>query len=204
MVAKANTDKIHALCQKCKISKDVEADLEIQVSYLRMFKTKILPASQTESQRAKAFQQIELLAAKLKQAIEGLTFGDRAALDDQFFFVGDIRVLDSTLELVEDPSVFDLAGSLIPRIEGAAKDVRGRLQGVGQPSRPKVTGRQAEYVMCIAKVLKRANITPAYSGPFFELCTAAFEDAGLTLPDRAIRHFMQKMRPNLKADGFCL
>ena len=160
MAVKADTNTVHTLCQRYKILGDVESDLEIQVGYLRIFKKNILPNSQTETQRAKTLQQIETLAAKLKQAVEGLTFSDRSALDDQFFFGADTRVFDSANELIEDVGCFDLAGSLIPCIEAAAKDVRGRLQDVGQPSRPKVTERQADYIRCIAQTLKRAALCP--------------------------------------------
>lgn len=197
-------NSLSSVCRRHGVPKAVEADLELQAGHLRIFKTKLLPQSNTESQRAKSLQKIELLAIDLKREIELLGLEDRDALDNQYFFDSDIFVFRAALDRAENTDAFDLAGYVLPKVEVAAQIVRSRLKGAGLKSRPKVTERQADYVRCIAQVLMRANVIPAYSGAFFELCTATFAHAGLTLPDRAIRYFMQKIRPQIKASGRCL
>ena len=191
------------LCAKCGISDYVKLDLEAQVEYLRTFKKVILPSTQTATQRAKTFTQIEALSAKLRTAIEGLSFEDRSALDCEYFGIDELGFED-VYEVVGNPRAFDVAGHLIPAIEAAVRSVRDRLQGVGKPGQPPLTERQADFIRCIAQTLKRADIAPSYSGTFKAFCTAMFADAGLTVPDRAIRHFMEKLRPDLKAAGYCL
>lgn len=128
---------------------------------------------------------------------------DRWNLDDQFLVVNK-PPFALTFETMEENTFFDIGGSLLPGIGNAAAIVRGRLETVKSTGRPPVTARQADFIRCIAQVLKKANVAPSYSGSFVELCRAVFEDAGLTLPDKAIRFFMTKVRPKIKASGYCL
>lgn len=199
----ANRNELHKLCESYRISAGVESALKRHVEELRLFKKEILPKSQTATQSAKALLQIETLAAKLRKAVVGLTFLDRMALDDEYFGVDDPG-FDQAFERTGDHCAFDLAGKLIPGIEDAARNVRERIKDAGKAGAPKVTERQADFIRCIAQTLKRASIAPSLSGPFEEFCCTVFEDAGVTLPERAMKHFMQKIRPSLQAAGYCL
>lgn len=196
-------DDLRGLCEKLEISADVMAGLEAQVGYLRTFKNEILPNSQTPAQRTKSMQRIEALVIDLKKAVEGLPMEDRWDLDNQFLVVSK-PPFELTYETVEEATFFDIGGSLLPGIGNAAAIVRGRLGSVKSTGRPPVTARQADFVRCIAQVLKRANVVPSHSGSFVKLCTAVFKEAGLTLPDKAIRFFMKDVRPKMKAAGYCL
>ena len=203
MLSICGSPALYELCAKHEISDYVKYDLEMQVEHLRIFKNVILPITQTATQRAKAFTQIEALLAKLRSAIEELSFEDRSALDNEYFGI-DEPGFEDVYEVVGNPLAFDVAGHLIPAIEASVRGVRGRLQGVGKSGQPPITEKQADCIRCIAQTLKRADIAPSYSGVFIEFCTAMFKDAGLTVPDRAIRHFMEKLRPALKVAGYCL
>lgn len=195
--------RLYELCVKHDISDDVKYDLKMLVEHLHIFKKEILPSTQTVTQRAKTFQKIEALSAKLRTAIEGLSFEDRSALDCEYFGLNEPGFED-VYYLVGNSRSFDVAGHLLPSIEVSVRSVRDNLRDVRKPGQPPMTERQVDFIRCIAQYLKRANIAPSYSGPFLEICTAVFEGAGLTLPDRAIRHFMKKLRPSLKASGYCL
>lgn len=203
MVDNVGAKRIFALCDKYDISDDVKYDLELLVAQLSIFKNEILPSSQTETQRAKALQRIEALSAKLRSAIEGLSFEDRSALDCEYFGVNEPG-FEEVHSRVGNSRSFDLVDHLLPDFEALVRTVRDRIKGIGESGQPPMTERQADFIRCIAQVVKRANIAPSYSGRFLEICTAVFNDAGLSFPDRAIRHFMKTLRPNLKASGYCL
>lgn len=196
-------NRLHGLCEKYAIDSYIEKRLNHQVEYLVIFKKDILPNTKTETQREKALREIETYAGKLKDAIKALSFEDRMSLDDEFFDVntpGFFKLFDT----LEEAQAFDLAGSLLPRLERAAITIKERIDNVGKSGAPKITHRQADFIRCIAQVLKPANIEPSHSGKFLEICEAIFEAAGLTFPDRALRYFMKDIRPKLKAEGYYL
>lgn len=203
MTAREGKSPIRTLCEIHRLPDEVASALEWQAGLLITFKKEILPESQTPTQRAKAFQQIILLAAQLQGAIENLHFEDRFNLDNEFFGSNEPSFL-SALDFVGDARAFDLANITVPAIQDAAKKVQARLGAFGKAGAPELTKRQADFIRCIAQELNHANIKPAMSGPFEELCAAVFEEAGLALPERALRYFMKNIRPELKAKGYCL
>lgn len=196
-------DSLRGLCEKYGISPAIEAQLNKQIEYLRLFKNEIQPNTITETQQAKALEEIQTYANKLKGAIEALQWEDRMALDNEFFGVNQPG-FSEIFYLVNDSQAFDLAGQMLPRLERAAKTTRERIANVGKSGRPTITARQADFIRCIAQNLKQADIKPSHTGKFLEICTAILEEVGLALPDRAIRYFMKEMRPSLKASGYCL
>ncbi len=203
-VAMANKRKrLSDLCKKYDVPSTVENALNYQVENLATFKNVILPNTKTQTQRAHNFLKIESYIDKLKAEIEALTWEDRNSLDDEFFGVSKPGFFES-LDPVNDCQEFDIAGSVLPRLKRASMASRDRLQNVSKSGRADMTVRQADFIRCIAQALMRANIAPSYSGKFYEICNAIYEAAGLTLPDRAIRYFMTKLRPKLKSSGYCL
>lgn len=203
MMTGGKTSALRKLCEIHRISPDVVSALEWQAGHLRTFKDEILPPPQTPTRRAKALERVATLAAELRGAIEELPFDERLALDNEFFGVDEPGFPDA-FELVGDARAFDLGGDTVPGIERAAQAVLARLTGVHAAGAPKVTERYADFIRCIAQELKPANIAPAATGKFEELCGAVFEEAGLTLSERAMRYFLKNMRPALKASGRCL
>ena len=193
---------LYKLCKQHAISSDIEDDLKDQVRYLVCFKKEILPGTQTETKRAMALKKIEQDARKLISAINALSFEDHMALDNEFFSV-DEPDFEDLFYIANDSQNFDVAARVLPRLERAAKASSERLASVGKSGAPNITKRQADFIRCIAQVLSKAEIAPKGSGKFLEFCTAIFKDAGLTLPNRAIRYFIKEVRPNLKASG-CL
>ncbi|MBK6367059.1 MAG: hypothetical protein IPF65_07310 [Polaromonas sp.] len=140
----------------------------------------------------------------MRRAIEGLTFVDRNALDNEFFGVDEPNFL-KCFEFVGDARSFDLAGSLIPCIEAAAQKTQARFVGAGLAGAPKLTERQADFIRCIAGALKPAGITPSNSGKFLEFCNIIFEAAGFhDAPERAMKYFMKNLHPEMKVRGYSL
>lgn len=203
MTSNRYKDRFHELCVKHSISQEIECRLWRQVEYLSTFKKEIFPESKTATQRAKALEEIEKLAEKLAKAVEALSFGDRCAIDNTYFGV-DLPGFDDVHALVDDACAFDLGETIIPGIGAAAKAVRDSLAGVGVKGAAETVSRHADFVRCIAFELMKANIKPSYGGIFLDFCKVIFEAAGVTLSEKPIRYFMQKMRPSLKAAGYCL
>lgn len=200
-MATIKNNEVSALCKRIKVLASVEVKLGHQVDYLRIFKHQILPNTPTVTERAISLKRIETLAVEMKKAVESLSLDDRLALDDEFFNAELSAWWNSD---GGDPEAFDLAGRLLPRVAKSAISVRERIKGIGQPGAQKMTERQVEFIRCIAQAVKPAGIVPSLTGQFAEVCQAVYADAGLTVPERAMKFFMSKIRPKTKAAGYCL
>lgn len=162
-----------------------------QVGLLRTIKEKISPldAGRTPTARAKALKDVEDKAAALRSSIEALEFHERMRLDDEFF--GEEALLDERYSA----NALDLAGSIVPRIEGAALSMRSRYEGnAGKAGRPNLSARQIESIECIAVVLAQVGIWPARTGKFLDLCEGVHQAAGVTWPARAFSAFLKDFR----------
>lgn len=177
-------EQLRRLCADYGISDEVEATLIRQAGFIATWRDQIRPNELTSAQRVKKLQRIQSLALELQQEIETLPFLDRWALDAGL-------------------STLDFAGVEMPLMRRSVEDRISYVQKDIKTGAPPLTDRQADFIRCIAQVLKPTNIAPANSGRFAELCRAVFELGGLTFPDRALRHFMKNMRPQLKTEGFC-
>jgi len=181
--------ELHRVCKMYGIPIHVESKLQGLVEDMRMVKAKVWAKSKTAGERKDKFEQIEHLAFKLKMAIMGLKFEDRAALDSEYFgYPGDPH-FNLMLELVEDPKVLDLAGSLIPDVENAARNVRSTIKGVG------IIARHADFIRCIAQALELTNIKQK---DFNEVSIAVFLDAKVAMSDSAMKYFTKNIRPKMR------
>lgn len=182
-------NELHRACKMYGISIHVESTLQRLVEDMRMVKAEVWAKSKTAGERKDKFEQIEHLAFKLKLAIMGLTFEDRMALDSEYFgYPGDPH-FNLVLELVEHPKVFDLAGTLIPDVENAARNVRGTIKDVG------IIARHADFIRCIAQALELTNIKKK---DFNEVSIAVFLDAKVAMSDRAMKYFTKNIRPKMR------
>lgn len=203
-----NTEGVKALnrlCTEHEIAIDVQRDLFTQVEYLEVLKTDILTALPTTTKRAKAFHRIEFLATTLATEIKALSFMDRMNLDNEYFFEDSLAGDANVFTLISDGAEhLDLGESTIPGIVAASRRVRERLDAVGKPGAKQTKDIHADFIRCIAQVMMKADVKPSATGLFFEFCAAIYLAAGLTLPERAMKHFLGTIRPKLRQDGRCL
>ncbi|RFC35301.1 MAG: hypothetical protein DID92_2727744152 [Candidatus Nitrotoga sp. SPKER] len=189
---------VHRVCELYGISAQVESKLQILVTSLQVVKEKVWAESNTPGERKEVLREIIAKANELKLLIVGLPFADRYNLDDAYFGAPGDPHFDHLMGLVKDTSMFSLGDKVLPDIENAAKKVQARMKGVCKPE------RSADFIRCIAQALKPANIIPSYSGPFKEISIAVFADGGVTLSGKEIQFFMKNIRPQVKAQGYCL
>lgn len=182
-------ESLRAVCRAHGLAAHVEEDLVEQASNLRWIKENVLPddANRTAAARSTALLKVSAAAGVLKSAIEALAFYDRLKLDD-----------DAFAELLDDERVpaqlLDLAGSLIPRVEATAQSMGAAYRENAKAGRPVAAPRHRELLICIARVLLRANIIPARKGAFKELCAAVYLAGELTLPTRAFNAFLSDIK----------
>lgn len=212
VLSKNGVGALAGLCKEYQISDRVKIQLGSLVKAMRNHKNE-LPQNKigNDTSRSISLQKVELLSAQLSEAIKDLCYFDRISLDCEFFsnqgtepepdFASDAEELQFFQEYIE---ANDLAEKHVPSIADCARLVRARLLNVGKPGRPSVTQKQAGHIGCIAEIVMAEKLTPSHSGPFLEICTAVFQDAGFTFPDRALRYFMKHRRLELKASGYCL
>lgn len=187
-------DSLREICVDDRITESVAIGLRRQAELLKRWKEEV-GLGAPESSRVKSLQKVTEFADKLKNAIEALDFHDRMALDNEFFNLNDLlsgRALAHEL---------DLGSIVVPQITIAASRAIERIQNNEKSGRDR---RVADLIRCIASELKPAGIVPAHHGFFREICEAVFEAAGLPYPDKAHRYFMEHIRPECKAKGYCL
>ena len=202
-MVESGSELLRRRCVEFSVPKEVEIALTTHAGYIAEWRSRIYPNDMTPTKRAKALARIADMTDELRKEVERLPLLDRMALDDVYFAQfkpGIIEAIDAGAE----PTQFDLGGFALPRLQHAADLVRRRIVNVGKAGAPPMTERQADFIRCIAQCVKPANIVPTNNGIFRDLCEAVFLAGGMSLPDRAIRYFMQKVRPRLKAEGYCL
>lgn len=186
------------------IPPDVALELRQQVVNLRMWRDELMTTKPTRTQRVNALNAIAKLAEQMEQAVNDLGLEDQVALDAEFFEVPGDGVWFRALVEVLPVRALDLGGFVIPHVAQAARAAADRIPGASGPGREKMTDRQADLIRCIASAVKPAGMVPAHTGIFREVCEAVFAEAGMTFPERALRHFMQHLRPRYQAGGWCL
>ena len=206
--------ELHYVCKRLGIPFQVEERLQRVVNDLYVFQEVTFPAS-NKTQRVEELRQVANLAFQLTQAIKGLTFEDRRALENEYFTrPGDppgCEIVTDGVMLPRDPRYlpvepryFALPSKVIPDIENAAKNVCAKIEGAGKAGRPKVIDRYADFIKHIAMTLKPTNIAIGRGNTFKDVCCAVFSDAGLTLSDKAMEYFNINILLKLRAEGRCL
>jgi|GEM_PF-6277802 len=196
------------VCKRFGITAQVELELQRLVEDLRLFKkTELIQSAKqrtTSMRRAKQLQQINKLAAELKQAIVELTYQDRMDLNYEYLRLpgapGRVTCSDAVLQVrlndcssVETRS-FVLPEKVIPDIENAAIEVLKRIIIKNYDGKPE---RLADFIRHIAIILTPTKIVPGGNEKFDEVCCAVFEDARITPSKRAMNHFTKKMLPSM-------
>lgn len=185
-----------------RIPRHVGLALQEQIQHLCAFKSELLIDPSTPTARAKKLLRVEKLAQDLTVAIGQLEYFDRAALDGEFFSEKGLPLYFDDPDL--DVRFFDVGGYVAPAIGAASNRVIARLGKISRAGRMASAPRFADFIRCIAGVVKSANIKPAHSGLFAEICREVFNEAGVIFPDRALRYFMREIRPAMKSAGHCL
>ncbi|MDD2610525.1 MAG: hypothetical protein PHX60_12720 [Giesbergeria sp.] len=191
-------DSLRKICADSRITESVANGLIRQAEFLKRWKEEIRPATPTETARVRSLQKISELADKLKNAIDGLEFEDRLALDSEFFSYDDM--LDTGTPARE----LDLGGYVVPRITIAASRAIERIPSSGKAGAAKLIHRQADFIRCIASEVMPAGIVPTHTGVFRKICEAVFKAAGVPYSDKAHRYFMEHVRPSFRDAGYSL
>lgn len=211
-LAADSASALRALCAEYKLSTQVCKRLEDLVRDLADWKQALQDMTMTAKTRATALQSVGAAALELQRSIESLPFDLRMKLDNCYFGLDSQEGEAAIVELLEagliESKGLDLGAGLVPSIIDAvecAMQASGLAGAAAQrPGRQSTVEMQADFIRCIATHVKPAGMVPSNAGRFRRLCEALFHAAGLTLSDRALRHFMTERRPTLKAGGFCL
>jgi hypothetical protein len=172
----------------------------------------ILPASLTPKQRARALAKVSVLAMQLAVFIDSLPGDVKFELNSQYFS-GSLGRADREARIKYatqtdlDPALLAVEGSVLPNIAKAADRVAatpGFSAPPNEQGRPPIVDQQAHFIGRIAQCVMPAGITPSNGGRFRALCEAVFEAGSVTFPERALRHFVSDIRPDMKEDGLCL
>lgn len=199
------------LCAEYGLPDEVGNGLQHQAHQVHVWLKEILPNDWTLRQRADALAKVSALAMELAIFVDSLPGDIRFLLNQEYFGrpSGEAE-LQARLQLsarLMDPAPLAVEGSVLPDIAEAANRVAARsvlLPTSSGPGRPRIVDQQAHFIARIAECVMQAGIAPSNGGRFRALCEAVFEAASVTFPERALRHFLREIRPDMKDDGRCL